>query len=386
MTQGPVRSQTTAAPAVDPSHAQVEHVPFAALRAHAYRIPTDLPEADGTFTWDATTLVMVEVDAGGLTGIGYTYSDASIVPLIRDTLSACVLEYNAWDIGALWLRMQQQVRNLGRAGLAATAISAIDCALWDLKAKLLGLPLVKLLGARRDTVPIYGSGGFTTYDDEQIREQLAGWVNDDGCRWVKIKVGSEPDRDCTRVAIARAAIGEAGLFVDANGAFTVKSALHYAQRFAEQQVTWFEEPVSADDRPGLAALRQRVPGGMEIAAGEYGYTLDDFRLLLEARAVDVLQADVSRCCGISGFLQVAQLCDAFHVPLSAHCAPALHLHVASAVPRLRHQEWFHDHVRIEAMLFDGAPKPVHGAIAPDLTRPGCGLEFRQPDAQRYRVT
>ena len=374
-----------ASPATETVPARTLLAPVVALRAHAYRIPTDLPEADGTFAWDATTLVIVEVDAGGQSGLGYTYSDASIVGLILDTLSACVLQRDAADIGAIWLRMQQQVRNLGRAGLAATAISAIDCALWDLKAKLLGVPLVQLLGARREVVPVYGSGGFTTYDDAQLSEQLARWVNDDGCAWVKIKIGSEPDKDPSRVATARAAIGNTGLFVDANGALTVQSALHYAQRFAEERVEWFEEPVSSDDRPGLAALTQRVPHGMEIAAGEYGFTLDDFRLLLEARAVDVLQADVSRCGGISGFLQVAALCDAFRMPLSAHCAPALHLHVASAVPRLRHQEWFHDHVRIEALLFDGSPKPVRGAISADLSRPGCGLEFRQRDAQRYLI-
>lgn len=356
-----------------------------ALHAQAYRIPTDLPEADGTFAWDATTLVVVHVEAGGKTGMGYTYSDASIVGLIVDMLGACVLQQNACDIGALWLRMQQQVRNLGRSGLAATAISAIDCALWDLKAKLLDVPLVRLLGARRDCVPIYGSGGFTTYSETQLREQLAGWVNDDGCRWVKIKIGSEPEADPARVRSARSAIGEAGLFVDANGALSIKSALHYAWCFAEQRVEWFEEPVSSDDRPGLAALRQRVPAAMEVAAGEYGYTLDDFRLLLEAGAVDVLQADASRCGGITGFLQVAALCEAFHIPLSAHCAPALHLHVASAVPRLRHQEWFHDHVRIETMLFDGAPAPLNGEIAADLTRPGCGLELKTLDAQRYRI-
>ncbi|WP_407672564.1 enolase C-terminal domain-like protein [Paraburkholderia gardini] len=369
-----------ASPGTDPSPGRV---PITALRAQAFRIPTDLPEADGTFAWDATTLVLVEIEAGGQTGTGYTYSDASIVKLIHDTLGACVLDADVWHIGALWLHMQQQVRNLGRAGLAATAISAVDCALWDLKARLLGVPLVQLLGARRASVPIYGSGGFTTYDDKQMRDQLTRWVREDGCRWVKIKVGTQPDKDPQRVAVARAAIGDAGLFVDANGALSVKAALHLAQQFAAQGVEWFEEPVSSDDLPGLAALRERVPAGMEIAAGEYGYTLDDFRLLLEARAVDVLQADVSRCGGVTGFLQAATLCEAFHIPLSAHCAPALHLHVASAVPRLRHQEWFHDHVRIEALLFDGAPTPSNGAIAPDMTRPGCGLKFRHRVAQRY---
>jgi L-alanine-DL-glutamate epimerase-like enolase superfamily enzyme len=378
----PVAEPSALPPGTAPSPARV---PVTALRVQAFRIPTDFPEADGTFAWDATTLVLVELGAGGQTGTGYTYSDASIVKLIHDTLGACVLDANAWDTGALWIRMQRQVRNLGRAGLAATAISAVDCALWDLKAKLLGVPLVQLLGARRTHVPIYGSGGFTTYDDKQLSEQLARWVGEDGCRWVKIKVGTHPEKDPARVETARLAIGDAGLFVDANGALSVKSALHYAQQFAAQGVEWFEEPVSSDDRAGLAALRERVPPAMEIAAGEYGYTLDDFRLLLETRAVDVLQADVSRCGGVTGFLQVAALCDAFHIPLSAHCAPALHLHVASAVPRLRHQEWFHDHVRIEAMLFEGAPQPSNGAIAPDMTRSGCGLEFRHRDAQRYVI-
>lgn len=364
---------------------EAPQAPVAAIRANAWRIPTDAPEADGTFAWDATTLVTVEVDAGGKTGIGYTYSDACIVALIRGTLSQSVLQQDAWHVEALWSRMQRQVRNLGRAGLAATAISALDCALWDLKAKLLDVPLVQLLGARRDSVPIYGSGGFTTYDDAQMREQLARWVHEDGCRWVKIKIGSEPEKDPARVQCARDAIGAAGLFVDANGAFAMKPALHYAQRFAEQQVEWFEEPVSSDDLRGLHELRERVPGGMEIAAGEYGYTLDYFRRMVEAQAVDVLQADASRCGGITGFMQAANLCDAFHLPLSAHCAPALHLHATSAAPRLRHQEWFHDHVRIEAMLFDGAPRAKDGAIKPDLSRPGCGLEFKRQDAQQFLI-
>jgi L-alanine-DL-glutamate epimerase-like enolase superfamily enzyme len=362
-----------------------QQAPITAIRSNAFRIPTDQPEADGTLAWDATTLVTVEADAGGATGIGYTYSDASIVELIRDLLGSCVLKQDAWNVEALWLRMQRQVRNLGRAGLAATAISAVDCALWDLKSRLLGVPLATLLGVRRECVPIYGSGGFTTYTDARMRTQLAGWVHDDGCRWVKIKVGGEPNKDPTRVKSARDAIGAAGLLVDANGAFTAKAALRYAGIFAENGVEWFEEPVCSDDLEGLHMLQQRAPAGMEIAAGEYGYTLDYFLRMLEARAVDVLQADVSRCGGISGFVQVAALCDAFHVPLSAHCAPALHLHVASAVPCLRHQEWFHDHTRIEAMLFDGAPRPVKGAIAPDFSRPGCGLEFRHGDAQRYLV-
>jgi len=355
------------------------------LRADAFSIPTDLPEADGTFAWDTTTLVVVEVDAGGMTGIGYTYTDASAVGLIRGALADAMLHHDAWDIQARWTGMQKRVRNLGREGMAATAISAVDSALWDLKAKLLDLPLVRLLGAARESVPIYGSGGFTTYTDAQLTEQLGAWIADDGCRWVKMKIGTAPARDPDRVRTAREAIGESGLFVDANGAFSAKQALHYAAIFAECGVEWFEEPVSSDDLAGLCSVRKAVPTAMEVAAGEYGYTLDYFRRMLDARAVDVLQADASRCGGITGFLQAATLCDAHHMPLSAHCAPALHLHVACAAPRLCHQEWFHDHVRIETMLFDGAPRPVDGVIAPDLTRPGCGLEFKRADARPYAV-
>jgi len=355
------------------------------VRADAFSIPTDSPEADGTFAWDTTTLVVVEVDAGGMTGIGYTYTDASVVGLIRGALAKVVLQHDAWDIQALWASMQKRVRNLGREGMAATAISAIDCALWDLKAKLLDRPLVRLLGAARESLPIYGSGGSTTYTDAQLSEQLGALVADDGCRWVKMKIGTAPARDPERVRRAREAIGESGLFVDANGAFSGKQALYYAGIFAECGVKWFEEPVSSDDLAGLCSVCNAAPAVMEVAAGEYGYTLDYFRHMLDARAVDVLQADASRCGGITGFLQTAALCDAHHIPLSGRCAPALHLHLACAAPRLRHQEWFHDHVRIEAMLFDGAPHPVGGAIAPDLGRPGCGLEFRRADAQPYAV-
>ena len=367
-------------------HLTKREAPVEAIRARAYTIPTDRPEADGTYAWTSTTLVIAEVTAAGKTGIGYTYNDATTAHFMEATLAPTLIDGDAWDTDALWMRMQQRVRNIGRSGIAASAISALDCALWDVKARLLDMPLARLLGAARNRVPLYGSGGFTTYTDDEIRDQLAGWVHEDGCRWVKIKIGTEPSRDPHRVAVAREAIGDdAGLFVDANGALDRKQALLYAQRFAEYGVEWFEEPVSSDDIAGLASLRNALPAHIELAAGEYGFTIDDFRALLSNEAVDVLQVDVTRCGGITGFLRAATLCDAFHIPLSAHCAPALHLHVACAAPGLRHQEWFHDHVRIELMLFDGAPHARDGAISPDWSRPGCGLDFKHADAHRYAV-
>lgn len=356
------------------------------VRAQAFEIPTDKPEADGTIGWNSTTLVLVEVSGGGEVGLGYTYASASIVDLIDGMLASTIKGQDAFDPQGAFLSMQRAVRNLGREGLAATAISAVDPAIYDLKARLFGIPLFALLGSYRHLVPIYGSGGFTTYSNEELCKQLSGWVANEGCAFVKMKVGSEPDADPQRVKVAKESIGaEAALFVDANGAYGVQQALELAQLFAEQKVAWFEESVSSDDLAGLHATRNR-PAGMEIAAGEYAYSVDYVRNMLQARAVDVQQADVTRCGGITAFLQIAALCEAFHIDLSGHCAPALHLHVACASPRLRHLEWFHDHVRIEHMLFDGAPVPANGAIRPDPSRPGNGLAFRHQDAARYAVT
>ncbi len=355
------------------------------VAARAYKIPTDQPEADGTLEWDSTTLVLVEIEAGGQKGLGYTYADASLVPLIAGKLAETLEGRAAFDIPAIAAALWRQVRNLGRSGLAATAISAIDIALWDLKAKLLAQPLVSLLGKQRECVPIYGSGGFTTYTNDMLQRQLAGWVERDGCRWVKMKIGSHPAEDPGRIEAARRAIGDRGLFVDANGAFAPNQAVALAHRVAEQRLGWFEEPVSSDDADGLFFVRDHAPAGMDVAAGEYGYTLDDFQRLLARPSVDVLQADATRCGGFSGFLQVGALCEARHIDLSGHCAPAVHLHVACAAPRLRHLEWFHDHVRIESLFFDGAPQPQEGTIAPDLSHPGLGLMLKERDAERFRV-
>ena len=352
----------------------------------AYSVPTDAPEADGTYRWDRTVLVVVEVAAGGTTGLGYTYADEATARAVHDHLAPLVRGRDAFAIPAVWVEMCQKVRNLGREGVCATAISAVDVALWDLKARLLGLPLVTLLGAARAEAPVYGSGGFTSYSIQKLQDQLGGWAKD-GIPRVKMKVGTHPEDDFRRVKAAHEAVGRGvELFVDANGAYSLKQALAFACRYAALGVTWFEEPVSSDDLAGLRLLRDRCPPGMDVAAGEYGYRPLYFRRMLEAGAVDVLQADATRCGGVTGFLKAADLCEAYGLPFSAHCAPALHLHPCCATTAdFRHLEYFHDHVRIEHMLFDGAATPVNGALRPDPARPGMGLEFKHADAERFRV-
>src|SRR5947209_7149192 len=354
------------------------------LEVAAYTVPTDEPEADGTLSWSETTIVVVHAHAGDEWGLGYTYADVSTAKLVASKLAAIVEGADALSPQAAWATMVRQTRNLGRPGITSMAIAAVDVALWDLKARLLGLPLCKLLGMAHDRVPIYGSGGFTAYPLRRLQEQLAGWV-ERGIPRVKMKVGSVPEDDRGRVRAARAAIGpNPELFVDANGAYSRKQALALADRFrSEAGVGWFEEPVSSDDLDGLRMLRDRAPAGMPIAAGEYGYDAVYFRRMLEAGAVDVLQADVTRCAGITELLRVDGLCRARGVPLSLHCVPAIHLHPGTALSQLVHLEYFHDHVRIEHLLFDGIVDPERGALFPDVDRPGIGLELKRTEAQRY---
>lgn len=359
--------------------------PITTLSASAYTVPTATPESDGTLQWDATTLVLVEATAGPAVGVGFSYTTPMAAGLIDDVLAEAVLGVDAFDVPATWEKMRHAIRNLGRPGVASSAIAAVDHALWDLKARLLDVPLCILLGRQRPSVPVYGSGGFTSYSLDELCEQLSGWA-EDGFTKVKMKVGRDPRADVGRVRAARKAIGDdVDLFVDANGAYSVKQALAMAEAFAEEGVVWFEEPVSSDDLEGLAQVRRRAPAGMDITAGEYGYDLFYFASMLEAGAVDVVQADATRCGGTSEFLRVGALCEAAGRPMSAHCAPLAHLHPACSLHRMVHLEYFFDHVRIEDLLFDGAPAPHNGELSPDLSRPGVGWQLKPADAERYRV-
>ena len=355
------------------------------VEVSAFTIPTEEPESDGTLEWESTTIVIAEVAGGGERGLGYTYGDLAVRTLIESKLAPVVEGADALSAAATWSAMQRSIRNAGQQGVGAMAVSAVDVALWDLRARLLGVALADALPRFHHAVPIYGSGGFTSYSDHRLRDQLVGWARE-GIPRVKIKVGRDPGRDMERLRAARDAIGaDTELFVDANGAYSRKEALAWAERFAELGVTYFEEPVSSDDLEGLRLIRDRAPAGVSIAAGEYGWDPAYFQRLLDAGAVDILQADVTRCGGITGFLRVDGLCRARNLPFSAHCAPAISAHACCAVETLVHLEHFHDHVRIESMLFDGVPAPRGGFVEPDRSRPGLGLELRAETAAEFEV-
>jgi L-alanine-DL-glutamate epimerase-like enolase superfamily enzyme len=266
------------------------------------------------------------------------------------------------------------------------AVSAVDIAMWDLKARLLGVCLADALPRFRESVPIYGSGGFTSYSADELSEQVAGWVHD-GFHSVKIKVGRDAKADPERVALVRSVAGDdVEVMVDANGANTPSDAVKWAKLYGEEfGVSYFEEPVSSDNLHGLAYVREHAPAGMAIAAGEYGWNLPYFQRMLEAEAVHILQADVTRCGGITNMLRVDGLCKARCLPSSAHCAPAVSAHVCSAMETIVHIEYFFDHYRIEGMLFDGTLAPDGGLLTPDRSRPGLGLELKRADAKRWEV-
>jgi L-alanine-DL-glutamate epimerase-like enolase superfamily enzyme len=355
------------------------------IQVSVYTVPTKTPESDGTIEWDKTSLVLVEVLAGGKTGLGYSYADTSTALLIDQSLAPRLIGHDALAIGGAWRTMVQQIRNLGRPGIASMAIAAVDNALWDLKGKLLNVSVAALLGIVRPGIRAYGSGGFTSYSDSQLREQLGGWA-EVGFLAVKMKIGRDAAADIARVHAAREAIGpKVELFVDANGAYTRKQALYQAHRFRDDDVTWFEEPVVADDLKGLRLIRDAGPPGMNIAAGEYGYDSWYFRRMLDAGAVDVLQADATRCAGITGFLLADALCESRFIPLSAHTSPSIHAHACCGTQRAINVEYFYDHARIETMAFDGVLKVTDGLLSPDLSRPGFGLMLKEADMRNYRV-
>ncbi|MGE5353840.1 MAG: enolase C-terminal domain-like protein [Acidobacteriota bacterium] len=351
----------------------------------AYTIPTDEHESDGTFEWDSTTIVIVEIKGAGKHGLGYSYTTPEAGRLIKDQLTGIIKGTSLLGVTKNWELMLQAVRNIGSRGIAASAISAVDIALWDLKAKFLGLPLTELLGQVHSGISAYGSGGFTSYTDAKLQSQLGGWIKE-GFKSVKMKIGREPLRDIERIKKARDAIGEkAELFIDANGAFSKKEALQFAETVRKYNISWFEEPVSSDDLAGLSFLVRHLPPEMELAAGEYGFDLYYFRRMLEASAVDVLQADATRCLGITGFMKAGVLTESRNIFLSAHTAPSIHLHPSCSTQKMKNIEYFHDHARIEDMFFDGAAKPKEGVLYPDLSRPGLGLELKRKDIEKFRV-
>jgi L-alanine-DL-glutamate epimerase-like enolase superfamily enzyme len=359
------------------------HEVITALRTSIFTVPTPVDEADGTLDWTATTAVVVEIHAGDTAGLGWSYTTGATAQIINHHLRPLVVGAPAHAVRVVHERMRRACRNLGTRGLVSHAISAVDIALWDLKARLLDVSLGQLFGAAPGaSTPVYGSGGFTTLDDGQMQQQVTDW-GDAGCRAMKIKVGeswgANESRDLERVSRLRELAGpDVAIMVDANGGYTVGQARRIGAAYDELGVVWFEEPVSSDDLTGLATVRAALR--CDVAAGEYAYDCYDMRALCDV--VDCLQLDATRCGGYTGWLNGAALAAARNLQVSAHCAPALHAAIAPAMPNTRHVEWFIDHVRLEAQLFTGVPDVTAGTLVSNAG-PGHGMSLSQR-VERFR--
>ncbi len=354
-----------------------------AVDSAVFRFPTERPEADGTLQWDSTVAVVATIRSGELTGCGWTYSTPAAAAVIRDHLATAVVDRDAFDLPGAWAAMHRTCRNLGTRGLVMQAISAVDIALWDLKARLLDVPLGRLFGLARELVPVYGSGGFTTMTDAELEQQVGGWLAA-GCTEMKIKVGeswgNNVERDLARTALVRKLAGDdVSVMVDANGGYSRGQARRVGRCLDELGVVWFEEPVSSDDLDGLASVRAAVQ--CDVAAGEYAANEYDAAALCPV--VDCLQLDATRCGGYTGFQRAAAVAAAHNLQVSAHCAPALHAPIAVATPNLRHVEWFADHARLEPLLADGVPTVTGGTMRLAASA-GHALTLRS-DAQRFRI-
>ncbi|MFI6043622.1 enolase C-terminal domain-like protein [Nocardia sp. NPDC051321] len=349
-----------------------------------YRFPTPQPEADGTFEWDWTNAVVVRVGAGGQFGLGWTYSSPATAEVISTHLAGVLSSRSPLDTADCWAAMHRACRNIGTKGVAAHALSAVDIALWDLKARLLEVPLAQLFGRVRTEVPVYGSGGFVSLDDRGLAEQVNLW-HAAGCRAMKIKIGEDHGSrvacDLARVDRLRELAGaDVQLMVDANGGYLPGQARRVGAELDERGVVWFEEPVTSDDRVGLATVRDAVR--CDVAAGEYAYDVYDAAALLDA--VDCLQLDATRCGGYTGFLRGAAVAASRGLDVSGHCAPALSAPVAAAIPNLRHVEWFVDHVRLEPLLVQGVPEVKNGALQIREDEAGHGMSI-SANAADYRI-
>ncbi|MCY3801101.1 MAG: mandelate racemase/muconate lactonizing enzyme family protein [Chloroflexi bacterium] len=357
------------------------------VRTSLVAVPRSRAVADATATKMGTgghCFVHVETDEG-VEGLGMSTASRAVREVIEHDLKPLLIGADPLHIEGLWQAMFWQVRGFGRKGVAIQALSAVDIALWDLKAKYLGLPLFKLLGPCRESTPIYGSGGWTSFTREELVEEQTGYV-ERGMRRVKMKVGmdfgSKTRQDLSRLRAVREAVGDdVEIYIDANNGYTAKQAIGLSPRFQEYDVGWLEEPVMADDIDGLARVARAIP--IPVATGEHEYTKYGFKDLLVRGAADIAQPDVGRVGGVTEWMKVAQLADAFNIPVASHGYQLVHLHLACATPNMLVVEVLGTVEEADRILYKEFPVPSGPDWAPDPDKLGLGLELNPATVERY---
>lgn len=335
-------------------------------------IPPLVPGAKGSMgLW-----IHIKTDEG-TEGLGVGTGNLAIRAVIENNLKDLLIGQDPFNIEKLWNDMFWRVRGYGRKGVAFQALSTVDIGLWDLKAKALGLPLYRLLNPMFEKVPIYGSGGWTNYDEKELVAEQTGYV-DRGIPRVKMKVGKDfgqsEREDIARLNAVRKAVGDdVEIYVDANNGYYAKQAIRMSRMFEDYDVKWFEEPVIADDIEGLAAISRATT--IPVATGEHEYTKYGFKDLIARGAVDIVQPDIGRVGGVTEWMKAAYLAHAFNLPVAPHAVQLVHLHCAMATPNLKVVEYLGSVEKNDDFFYTDYPKPVNGTWAPYPDKPGLGLEL-----------
>lgn len=355
--------------------------PIERVRVHLVAQPVTSGCADATRKVESIGFTIVRITTkSGIEGFGVTYNEVggeATKVLIDQNIAPKMIGRDPFETEKLWNEMAAYLRGVGRKGLMWCAYSAVDIALWDIKGKMLGIPLYKLFGGTDPKVPVYGSGGWTSYSDDELVAEMKSLVDDDGYSTIKFKVGVEGGqnilRDARRVAMVREAVGpDIGILLDANNCWDCATGVRFANMIREYNVLLLEEPVFADDLPGLRRYKKGTD--VPLGTGEHEYTKYGCRDLLVNEAADYVQIDGTRSGGFTEMLKIAALTQAFNVKFAPHAMENIHIHLVSAfqnAPFLERLKLFED---ITANIYRNPPKPVNGYMyIPDL--PGLALEL-----------
>ena len=321
----------------------------------------------------------------GVEGLGMTYSSPGVKDVVESALMQILIGRDPMDTEKIWDDMLWKVRSYGRKGVALCAISAVDIALWDLKAKFLNLPLYKLLGAYTNSVPVYGSGGWTNLTKSELIQEMTDYV-ESGIPRVKMKVGKNfgncEREDIERVEAVRDAIGyDIALYIDANNGYRKKQAIYMAKEFEQFQVGWLEEPLIPDDVDGMSEIARSTT--IPIASGELEYTKYGFKELIYRGGADIVQPDVGRVGGVTEWIKVAHLAESFNLPVAPHALQLVHLHLCCAIPNIKAVEYMNISLENADLWMTEFPKQSNGMWSPFHDKPGLGLDLDHYSVAKY---
>src|ERR687888_246603 len=312
----------------------------------------------------------------GLIGLGLTFFGAALTPALKaavDGLARLTVGEDPTQVEAIAAKLRRAAGSSGPGGIFTLALSAIDMACWDLKGKAVSQSVKTLLGGLRDRVPTYASGALMRPHPVDYLAKAGPRLRDMGFRQMKMQCGSEPTVGASieRVRVVRESVGaDVDLMCDINQLWSVNHAIEVGQRIEPYHLFWLEDPTAHDDFPGLARIADALT--TPIAAGEYHYGIVPFRHLLEHRSIDIVMIDLVRAGGITQWMKIAGMAEAFNLPVVSHLVPELHVHLIAAIPNgltVEYMPW-------TLSLFEETPRIENGELVVP-TRPGLGLAFDQ---------